>query len=145
MVINTATKKAGTLQTGLETASISANTAAKSLGAKATALLTIATSKLNAVIAANAWTIALAGTVALGYGVYKLITYQTEAEKWQGKLNDRFGNSIVRYLRNRRKLTVCLANSMLRQGVQKNMMMLRSLYLTSMVNIFGDLVMKLSN
>ena len=90
MVINTATKKAGTLQTGLETASISANTAAKSLGAKATALLTIATSKLNAVIAANAWTIALAGTVALGYGVYKLITYQTEAEKWQGKLNDRF-------------------------------------------------------
>lgn len=90
MVINTATKKAGTLQTGLETASISANTAAKSLGAKATALLTIATSKLNAVIAANAWTIALAGTVAWGYGVYKLITYQTEAEKWQGKLNDRF-------------------------------------------------------
>ena len=90
MVINTATKKAGTLQTGLETASISANTAAKSLGARATALLTIATSKLNAVIAANAWTIALAGTVALGYGVYKLITYQTEAEKWQGKLNDRF-------------------------------------------------------
>jgi tape measure domain-containing protein len=90
MVINTATKKAGTLQTGLETASISANTAAKSLGAKATSLLTIATSKLNAVIAANAWTIALAGIVALGYGVYKLITYQTEAEKWQGKLNDRF-------------------------------------------------------
>lgn len=90
MVINTATKKAGTLQTGLETASISANTAAKSLGARATALLTIATSKLNAVIAANAWTIALAGTVALGYGVYKLITYQTEAEKWQGKLNNRF-------------------------------------------------------
>lgn len=90
MVVNTATKKAGTLQTGLETASISANTAAKSLGAKATSLLTIATSKLNAVIAANVWTIALAGIVALGYGVYKLITYQTDAEKWQGKLNDRF-------------------------------------------------------
>ena len=89
-LVDSSVRKANTLETGLNTASVSANTAAKSLGAKATSMLTVATSKLNAVIAANAWTIALAGIVAVGYGMYKLITYQTDAEKWQGKLNDRF-------------------------------------------------------
>lgn len=85
-----ATKKADTLATGLNTVEDKKNTAAKSLGARATTLLGKSWSKLNAVIAANAWTIALAGIVAVGYGMYKLITYQTDAEKWQGKLNDRF-------------------------------------------------------
>lgn len=89
-LIDSSVRKANTLETGLNTAEINRNTAAKSFGAKATSLLSVATSKLNAVIAANAWTIALAGIVAVGYGIYKLITYQSEAEKWQGKLNDRF-------------------------------------------------------
>lgn len=88
-LIDSSVRKANTLETGLNTAGVAANTAAKSFGARATSLLTVATAKLNAVIAANVWTIALAGIVAVGYGMYKLITYQTDAEKWQGKLNDR--------------------------------------------------------
>lgn len=88
-LVDSSVRKANTLETGLNTASISANTAAKSFGARVTSLLTVATAKLNAVIAANVWTIALAGIVAVGYGMYKLITYQTDAEKWQSKLNNR--------------------------------------------------------
>lgn len=88
-LVDSSVRKANTLETGLNTASISANTAAKSFGARVTSLLTVATAKLNKVIAANTWTIALAGIVAVGYGMYKLITYQTDAEKWQSKLNNR--------------------------------------------------------
>ncbi|MGK4223182.1 tape measure protein [Parabacteroides distasonis] len=88
-LIDSSVRKANTLETGLDTASVAANTAAKSVGAKVTGLLTAATAKLNAVIAANVWTIAIAGILAASYGIYKLITYQTDAEKWQGKLNDR--------------------------------------------------------
>lgn len=79
-----------TTQTALDTATTSANTAAKSLGAKITGLMTVATKKLTAALMSNVWTLALTAIVALGYGIYKLITYQTEAEKWQGKLNERF-------------------------------------------------------
>lgn len=89
-LIDSSVRKANTLETGLNTAGVAANTAAKSVGARVTGLLTAATSKLNAVLAANVWTIALAGILAASYGIYKLITYQTDAEKWQGKLNDRF-------------------------------------------------------
>lgn len=85
-----ASKNADTLTTQINTIEEKKNAAAKSLSAKTAALLSKAWGKLNTVIAANAWTIALAGIVAVGYGMYKLITYQTDAEKWQGKLNDRF-------------------------------------------------------
>ena len=87
---DTSIKKANALQTSLDTAGVAANTAAKSAGAKITGLFTVATTKLNAAIAANVWTIVIAGALAAAYGIYKLITYQTDAEKWQGKLNDRF-------------------------------------------------------
>lgn len=89
-LIDSSVRKANTLETGLNTAGVAANTAAKSVGARITGLLTAATTKLNAVIAANVWTIVIAGALAAAYGIYKLITYQTDAEKWQGKLNDRF-------------------------------------------------------
>lgn len=79
-----------TTQTVLDTAATNANAAAKSLGAKITGLMTLATKKLTAALMSNVWTLALTAIVALSYGIYKLITYQTEAEKWQGKLNDRF-------------------------------------------------------
>lgn len=86
-LVDSSVRKANTLETGLNTASISANTAAKSFGARVTSLLTVATAKLNAVIAANAWTIALAGIVAVGYGLYKLITADSQAERAQKDLN----------------------------------------------------------
>lgn len=78
-----------TTSTTLNTAGETANIAAKSLGAKITNLLTVATVKLNAAMAANMWTIIAVGIAAVCYGIYKLITYQTDAEKAQEKLNNR--------------------------------------------------------
>lgn len=78
-----------TTTTTLNTAGETANIAAKSLGAKVTNILTVATAKLNAVMAANIWTIVAIGIAAVCYGIYKLITYQTDAEKAQEKLNNR--------------------------------------------------------
>lgn len=89
-LIDSTVSRANTLQTGMNTASVAANTAAKSVGARVTGLLTAASTKLNAALSANAWTLALAGILAASYGIYKLITYQTDAEKAQTKLNDRF-------------------------------------------------------
>ena len=88
-IIDSASKKVNTLETGLNTAGVSANTTAKSFGARVTGLLTVATAKLNAVLAANMWSIIAIGIAAVIYGFYKLITYQTDAEKAQEKLNDR--------------------------------------------------------
>lgn len=78
-----------TTTTTMNTAGETANIAAKSLGAKVTNILTVATAKLNAVMAANIWTIVAIGIAAVCYGIYKLITYQTDAERAQEKLNDR--------------------------------------------------------
>lgn len=83
------TKNADTLATGINTVEEKKNAAAKSLSAKATALLSKSWGKLTDVMKANQLTLILAGIAAMGYGIYKLITYQTDAEKWQGKLNDR--------------------------------------------------------
>lgn len=88
--VGIAAKSADTLTTQLNTIEEKKNVAAKSLSAKAAGLLSKSWGKLNAAVAANVWTIAIAGILAASYGIYKLITYQTEAEKWQGKLNDRF-------------------------------------------------------
>ena len=52
-----------------------------------TRLMAVA-AKLNAVIMANPYALAAAAAIALGYGLYKLVTYQTEAEKAQSKLNE---------------------------------------------------------
>ena len=85
--VNTAVKKAGTIETALDTAAETANATATGFLASAKTKLTAAAARLNAVIMANPWAIAAAGVVALGYGIYKLITYQTDAEKAQERLN----------------------------------------------------------
>lgn len=85
-----AAKEADTLTTQLNTVEQKKNAAAKSLSARATGLLSTSWSNLMGVMKANKLTLILAAIAAVGYGIYKLITYQTDAEKWQGKLNDRF-------------------------------------------------------
>ncbi|MBS5979414.1 MAG: hypothetical protein KIB51_06710, partial [Dysgonomonas mossii] len=50
--------------------------------------LTAAQDRLNASMLANPYVLAAAAVVALGYGIYKLATYQTEAEKAQSRLNE---------------------------------------------------------
>lgn len=78
-----------------EAVATATNTAAQTADATATGFLSVAktrltavAARLNAVIMANPFALAAAAVVALGYGIYKLITYQTDAEKAQEKLNE---------------------------------------------------------
>lgn len=89
IALESASKKVNSLETGVNTAGVTANNTAKTFGARVTGLLTAATAKLNAVLANNIWTIVAIGIAAVCYGIYKLITYQTDAEKAQEKLNKR--------------------------------------------------------
>ncbi|WP_294591642.1 phage tail tape measure protein [uncultured Bacteroides sp.] len=54
---------------------------------KAKEVFTAKTKALTAVMMKNPYAIAAAAVVALGVGIYKLITYQTDAQKAQEKLN----------------------------------------------------------
>ena len=83
-----AVRAEGAVATTADTAASGANltvtnllTAAKNAAAQAAA-------RLNAVIMANAWMLAAAAVAALVYGLYKLITHQSEAEKRQKALNE---------------------------------------------------------
>ncbi|MDH8702365.1 ABC-type transporter Mla subunit MlaD [Dysgonomonadaceae bacterium PH5-43] len=53
-----------------------------------TDVLRAKTAALNKTMLANPYVLVAAGIAALAYGTYKLITYQTEAEKAQKRLND---------------------------------------------------------
>lgn len=85
--LDSAIRKANTLETGMNTAAQAANVTTTNILATAKLKLTAIAAKLNAVVMANPWAIALAAVAALAYGIYKLITYQTDAEKAQAKLN----------------------------------------------------------
>lgn len=72
----------------LDTATTNANTAAQTLNTRSTNILTVAkeglvktTRKLYATMMAHPYALIAAAVVALGYGIYKLVTYQTDAEK----------------------------------------------------------------
>lgn len=64
-----------------------------------TNLLTMAKKKLLATMKGlgkaltNPYVLAAAAVTALGFGIYKLVTYQTEAEKAQKRLNDAFSEA----------------------------------------------------
>lgn len=79
----------------LDTATINANTAAQTLNARSTNILTVAkeglvktTRKLYATIMAHPYALIAAVVVALGYGIYKLVTYQSEEEKMTKAVED---------------------------------------------------------
>lgn len=83
-----------TATTAANTAATAANGVAQRASARSVGLLTVAKGKLQAVIKrvnaalmANPYAIAAAAVAALAYGVYKLVTHQTEAERAQGRLN----------------------------------------------------------
>lgn len=82
-----------TLETGLNTAGKKANVTLTNILATAKTRLIAVAVKLNRVIMNNPYTIAAAAVAVLGYGIYKLITYQTEAEKAQAKLNKTIADS----------------------------------------------------
>lgn len=85
--VETAARTANTTATAVNTAAQKANVTATGFLTVAKTRLTAVAARLNAVIMANPYALAAAAVVALGYGIYKLVTYQTEAEKAQSQLN----------------------------------------------------------
>lgn len=79
-------------------------TVAQGLQAVAARQLTVAQAALNKTILANPYALAAAAVVALGYGIYKLATYETEAEQAQNRLNDAMRESEKNALSEQREL-----------------------------------------
>lgn len=79
--IQMASQTVATMATKADTAANAANVTTTNLLSIAKTKLTAIATRLNAVLAANKFTIIAAAAVALGYGIYKLATYTTEAEK----------------------------------------------------------------
>lgn len=83
-----AARRASAASTAVETAATNAAATANTALARAKKLATDAAGRLNKMVMSNAYVLAAAAIVALGYGIYKLATYQTEAQKAQRRLND---------------------------------------------------------
>lgn len=79
----------------LQAAGIAALTAKEVIHYSWLVLTQKAQSLLNKTLLANPYVAVAAAVAALGLGVYKLVTYQTEAEKAQERLNDEFGKTEV--------------------------------------------------
>ena len=56
--------------------------------ATATKAVSLAMNKLKAIFMSNPWGIAIAGATALGIAIYKIVTYETEMEKSQRRVNE---------------------------------------------------------
>lgn len=96
-LLDSTVRRANTVETVANTAAQAANATATGVLSVAKTRLTAVAARLNAVIMANPWALALAGVVALGYGIYKLVTYQTDAEKAQQRLNDTAKEAVNSY------------------------------------------------
>jgi tape measure domain-containing protein len=79
----------------LQAAGITALTAKEAIHYSWLVLTQKAQSLLNKTLLANPYVAVAAAVAALGLGIYKLVTYQTEAEKAQERLNDEFGKTEV--------------------------------------------------
>lgn len=81
-----AAKAADTAATDLNSVSTDINTTKTNLLTAAKTKLANAAKKAYATLAAHPYALAAAAVVALCYGIYKLVTYETEAEKAQKRL-----------------------------------------------------------
>lgn len=78
---------------------------AQAMVAARTKLLQVATASLNKTMMFNPYILAASAVAALGLGIYKLVTYQTDAEKAQSKLNDAIKESEKASLGEQRELS----------------------------------------
>jgi tape measure domain-containing protein len=83
-----AAKEADAVATGIDTAAKTANVTATAILEAAMIRLYGVLKRVYTLIMSNPYTFAAAAVVSLAYGVYKLATYQTEAEKSAKRLND---------------------------------------------------------
>lgn len=86
--IQVASQTAATMATKVDTATNIANASATNILSLAKKKLIIISKNLWATLAPNPYVLLAAAVVALGYGIYKLVTYQTDAEKAQTRLNE---------------------------------------------------------
>lgn len=77
-----------TLATQINTAQTAGNTAATGVLTIAKEKLALAISRVNAAIKANQFAIITGAVIALGYAIYKLLTYQTDYEKSLDRLDE---------------------------------------------------------
>lgn len=95
-----ASKKADAAATAANTAQQELNTLSTQTNSKATGILTIAknglrnaVAKLYATMTAHPFAMLAAAVAALAYGIYKLCTYESEAEKAQKRLNEAYAQA----------------------------------------------------
>lgn len=107
----TASKKADAAATAAETAQQELNTLSTETNTKATGFLTLAknglknaVAKLYATMTAHPFAMLAAAVVALAYAIYKLITYETEAEKIAKSVNKASAELQSQYAREKQKL-----------------------------------------
>lgn len=93
--MNAASHQQSAIASAEDAAATNINTAATTTHTGATSALTIAKTKLigvvrtlYATISAHPFALAAAAVAALAYGIYKLVTYETDAEKAQKRLNE---------------------------------------------------------
>ena len=92
-ILDSTVRKANTLETGINTAAQSTNTTSTNILASAKLRLSVITAKLNAVIAANPYTIAAIAIAGLGFAIYKLVTAETVAERAHRTYNEELEKS----------------------------------------------------
>lgn len=95
-----AQKEVSIATTNAETAAQELNTLSMNNGSRAAGFLTVAkkqlrntVAKLYATMTAHPYAMIAAAVAALAYGVYKLCTYQTDAQKRQKRLNDTYAEA----------------------------------------------------
>ena len=85
---NTAIMQQAVLNMKLAAAAGQNLTKAQAVATARTKLLQAAMASLNKTLMVNPYVAAAAAIAALGFGIYKLVTYQTDAEKAQERLNE---------------------------------------------------------
>lgn len=93
-----------TLETGRATAATTKQTLATRVLTAAKTMLAKATAKLNALLAANAYAIAIAAVAALGYGIYKLATYESDEVKRAKEVSEIHSKISAEYAEETKKL-----------------------------------------
>lgn len=84
-----------TIQTGLNTAAVNANSRAAGLLAKAQGALGNVLKSTGLASLANPYVLAAAAVAGLAYGIYKLITYESDLEKAQRRVGEVFDEATM--------------------------------------------------
>lgn len=100
----TASEARETLATKINTAETAGNSAATGILTIAKEKLALAATKVNAVLNANKFAIVTGAVIALGYAIYKLITYQSEEEKRTKAVSEAHAKCMIQYAQEKKAL-----------------------------------------